>query len=47
MSGMRDLQRTLYLMQRTIGDVDAAQRGRLGKRLSRRYLTRWLFRAFR
>jgi hypothetical protein len=29
-----------------MGDAQAAQRGRLGKRVARRYLTRSLFRLF-
>lgn len=40
-------RRTLYFTQRTMGDVDAARRGRLGKRLIRRSLTRSIFRLFR
>lgn len=40
----RKLQRELYLAQRTLGDVRAAQNGRLGKRVARRYLVRSIFR---
>lgn len=43
----RRLERNLYLAQRTMGDVRAAQSGRLGKRVARRYLTRSLYRLFR
>lgn len=43
----RKLQRELYLTQRAIGDYEAAKRGRLGKRLARRYVTRSIFRWFR
>ena len=39
-------RRNLYLAQRLMGDVSAAQRGTLGKRLIRRSLTRSLFRLF-
>jgi hypothetical protein len=47
MRSWRRAQRDLYLAQRTMGDIDAAQRGKLGKRLLRRSLTRSLFRLFR
>lgn len=40
MTSLRRLQRDLYLASRTVGDLDAAQRGRLGKRLVRRQVTR-------
>ena len=42
------IRRALYFGQRTIGDVQAAQRGPdvLAKRLVRRAVTRSLFRAF-
>lgn len=40
-------RRDLYLTQRTMGDVSAARRGRLGRRLVRRSLMRELFRALR
>jgi len=40
-------RRDLYLSQRAIGDVQAAQRGTLAKRLIRRQVTRSLFRLFR
>jgi hypothetical protein len=36
----RTVQRDLYLAQRTLGDIDAAQRGRLAQRLFRRVLHR-------
>jgi hypothetical protein len=36
----RDLQRDAYLVSRTLGDINAAQRGRLGKRLVRRVVHR-------
>lgn len=38
----RKAQRWLYKAQRTMGDYDAAKRGRLGKRLARRYYHRSL-----
>jgi hypothetical protein len=41
------LQRALYLAQRTMGDVEAAKRGRLPARLVRRSLWRTLFRVLR
>lgn len=43
------VRRTMYLGQRTIGDVQAAQRGPdvLGKRLVRRAVVRSIFRMFR
>lgn len=46
---LRELQRDLYLSQRTIGDVRAAQRGPniLAKRVIRRHITRWLLRGLR
>ena len=42
------LQRTLYLAQRSVGDVRAARRGPdvLAKRVARRTVTRNLFRIF-
>lgn len=49
MSGLRDLQRALYLAQRATGDVNAARRGPevLAKRLIRRRVTRGVFQALR
>jgi hypothetical protein len=43
----RKLERSLYLAQRTLGDARAAQSGRLGKRVARRWLVRSIFRAMR
>jgi hypothetical protein len=43
----RKLQRTLYLTQRAMGDYQAAQRGKLAKRLVRRSVVRSLFRLLR
>lgn len=40
MSFLRDVQRSSYLVSRAAGDLNAAQRGRLGKRLARRQFTR-------
>lgn len=40
----RKIQRDLYLAQRTLGDIDAAKRGQLGKRVARRYYHRALIR---
>jgi hypothetical protein len=37
---LRSLQRSAYLLSRTAGDLSALQRGRLGKRLVRRAVTR-------
>lgn len=37
---LRQLQRTLYLASRLTGDISAARRGRLGRRLVRRAVTR-------
>ena len=37
---LRGFQRLAYLASRSAGDLDAAQRGRLGQRLARRELTR-------
>ena len=39
---VKDAQRNAYLISRTIGDVDAALNGRLGKRLVRRVYHRKL-----
>jgi len=46
-SAWNQVRRDLYLTQRTMGDVSAAKRGTLGKRLARRDLTRALFRVLR
>ena len=48
-SAWNQVRRDLYLTQRTMGDLSAAQRGPavLGKRLVRRSLTRELFRVLR
>jgi hypothetical protein len=46
-STLSQLRRTLYLSQRAMGDYQAAQRGRLAKRLVRRSVTRSVFRLFR
>lgn len=46
MGFLRDLQRTSYLVSRTAGDARAAKRGRLGKRLVRRQVTRHLGRSY-
>lgn len=43
----RRTQRDLYLTQRTMGDVSAARRDKLVKRLVRRSLTRSIFRGMR
>lgn len=40
------LRRSLYLLQRTMADVNAAKRGRLGERLIRRQVTRQLGRQY-
>ncbi|HEX4100505.1 MAG TPA: hypothetical protein VHY21_08180 [Pseudonocardiaceae bacterium] len=37
---LADFQHAAYLMSRTAGDLSALQRGRLGKRLVRRVVTR-------
>jgi len=39
------IRRNLYLTQRAIGDVQALGRGRLGRRLLRRRVTRSLMRS--
>lgn len=39
------VRRDVYLAQRTIGDVQAARRGRLARRLIRRRITRRLMRS--
>jgi hypothetical protein len=41
---LNQFRRTLYFTQRTIGDYQAAQSGRLARRLVRRALFRMLFR---
>jgi hypothetical protein len=46
-SGLEEVRRDMYLGQRTIGDYQALRKGRLGKRLVRRTVTRELFRALR
>ncbi|MGH3627890.1 MAG: hypothetical protein ACRDRL_10685 [Sciscionella sp.] len=46
-SFLKQLQRDSHLVSRTAGDLSAAQRGTLAKRLVRRRLTRSLFRLFR
>jgi hypothetical protein len=43
-SGLESFRRSLYFAQRTIGDVQAAQRGTLVQRLLRRALGRGLSR---
>ena len=43
----RKLERGLYLSARALGDARAAQSGRLGQRVARRYLMRSIFRMFR
>jgi hypothetical protein len=40
MSFLRDIQRAAYLLSRAAGDVNAAEKGTLGKRLVRRQLNR-------
>lgn len=42
-SMLKQIQRTSYLKSRTAGDLDAARRGKLGKRLVRRSVTRRAF----
>jgi hypothetical protein len=44
MGTWNSVRRGLYFTQRFMGDVSAARRGTLGKRLVRRSLTRTLFR---
>lgn len=39
-SAWEQTRRNFYLAQRTMGDISAAQRGTLGKRLIRRQATR-------
>lgn len=41
-SYLRSAQRWSYLLSRSLGDVNAAQRGRYGKRLARRQVQRRL-----
>ena len=47
MNSFERIRRVLYFTQRTMGDAQAARRGRLVKRLVRRSATRGLFRLFR
>jgi hypothetical protein len=42
---LEEIRRGLYLSQRSLGDLQAARRGTLGKRLARRYVTRTLMRS--
>jgi hypothetical protein len=44
---IEQLRRDSYLLSRTLGDAQAAKRGRLAKRLARRSLTRSLFRGWK
>lgn len=44
-SSVEQLRRDLYLGQRTIGDMQALSRGRIGRRLIRRSVTRSLMKA--
>jgi hypothetical protein len=46
-STLSQVRRSSYLLSRTIGDVQAVQRGTIAKRLVRRSLMRSLFRALR
>ena len=46
-SALKQLQRSAYLTSRAAGDLSAARRGHLIKRVARRSLTRNLFRLFR
>lgn len=46
MSFLRSVQRASYLLSRSTGDVRAAKRGTLGKRLVRRQVTRKLGRSY-
>lgn len=46
-SAVTQVRRALYKTQRAVGDVQAAQRGTLVKRVVRRQATRTLFRLFR
>ena len=48
-SAWNQARRDMYLTQRTMGDISAAERGpgRLAKRLVRRRVTRSIFRLFR
>lgn len=47
MGWLKKTQRTAYRVSRTAGDVSAAKRGKLGKRIVRRKATRAAFRLFR
>ena len=42
---LEEIRRSLYYSQRTLGDLQAARRGRLGRRLVRRRVTRSLMRS--
>lgn len=44
---IEQVRRDSYFLSRTLGDYQAAKRGRLAKRLARRSLTRALFRGLR
>lgn len=44
---IEQVRRDSYFLSRTLGDYEAAKRGRLAKRLVRRSLTRTLFRGLR
>lgn len=46
-STLSEIRRSSYLLSRTIGDVQAAQRGTIAKRLVRRSLMRAIFRMLR
>lgn len=39
-SGINAVRRALHLTERALGDINAARRGRLGKRLVHRHITR-------
>ncbi len=41
---LRQISRDAHYVSRTAGDLDAARRGRLGRRLVRRSVTRRVFR---
>ena len=43
-SGTEEVRRDLYFGQRTLGDLQALQKGRLGKRLVRRVVVRRIMR---
>jgi len=46
-SSLSQIRRSSYLLSRTLGDVQAVQRGTIVKRVVRRSVTRSLFRLFR